>query len=127
MIEIEVPIYALFAVFEGKKTVSGGEVHEVPGVATIQLAPSRVERRYSPDYGVQAHVLPHLPILIEFAKVGKDVAIGVFSAWLYDRLKSGSRGKLTPTIRINQKTIEITTPEDIVKICEESIEIDRKG
>jgi len=128
MIEIEIPVYALFAVFEAKKTLSGGEVHEVPGVATIQLASSRVETSdWNSNYwGAYAVVSPHIPILIEFAKVGKDVAIGVFAAWLYDKLKDASRDKRTPTLRVNNEVIEVTTPEAIVKICRESIETSEK-
>jgi|HubBroStandDraft_6_1064221.scaffolds.fasta_scaffold2018340_1 hypothetical protein len=124
MIEIEIPISKLFSVFSEFKQISSDTVYEVPGGATIRLAKNRAETRDSNHLYWAAVPQHYLPIAIEFAKAGKDIAIGVFAAWLYDKLK-GRASEATTTIRVNRKTIEVT-PEAIARICEESIEIDQK-
>lgn len=55
--------------------------------------------------------------------VAKDVGVGIVSAWLYDKFKSGR----SPTIRINRREIEVEN-DKIARIIDECItESDRKG
>lgn len=117
-IVIECTPKAMFALFDSK-TISPGMRREVPGGATIQLGQMPMEKRGLPS--IQATLVP---ILIEFGKVGKDVAIGVFSAWLYDKLKG--KGEERKFMRVNRVMVEVT-PEAITKVLTESIEIEGRA
>jgi len=107
----------MLALFESK-TISTGMSREAPGGATIQLGQMPMEKRGLPS--IEATLVP---ILIEFGKVGKDVAIGIFSAWLYDKLK----GKVEERkfVRVNRVMVEVT-PEAITKVLTESIAVEER-
>lgn len=116
-IVIECTPKAMFALFDSK-TISTGMSREVPGGATIQLGDMPMQKRDLPS--IQATLVP---ILVEFGKLGKDVAVGVFAAWLYDKLKSVGEGR--KFIRLNRVMVEVT-PEAITKVLKESIEIEER-
>lgn len=109
IIEIEGSPKVLFELFEAHKT-SSGMSREVPGGASIRYLPSsHIEHR-----GLGAAAGPVFNLLL----TGKDIAVGVLSAWLYDRLKKSN----VRTIRIERQIIELT-PEGIQRAIRESIEI----
>lgn len=118
-IVVECSPKAMYALFDSK-TISTGMKREAPGGATIQLLEMPMEKR-DRQY-IQA--LAFVPILVEFAKVGKDVAVGVFSAWLYDKLKGKSEER--KFIRVNRVMVEVT-PEAITKVLTESIEVEERS
>ncbi len=103
----------LFALFDSK-TLSPSMRREVPGGATIRLGDLPMQKRDLPS--IQAALVP---ILVEFGKLGKDVAVGVFSAWLYDKLKG--KGEERKLIRVNRVMVAIT-PGAITKVLTELIE-----
>lgn len=111
MVEIEFPIYALTGLFESTKIPTGTR-REVPGSAIIELGPMPVEQRDN-RFAYDA-----APILTMFVHIGSDVAVGLFTAWLYDKLKTAKVRR----IKINRRSIEVT-PEGILKAVEESIEV----
>jgi hypothetical protein len=103
----------MVALFDSK-TISTGMSREAPGGATIRLG-AMMEKRGVPS--IQAYLFP---ILID---LGREVAIAVFSAWLYDRLKGKSEER--KFIRVNRVMVEVT-PEAITKVLTESIEIEER-
>jgi hypothetical protein len=52
------------------------------------------------------------------------VAVGVFAAWLYDKLKGN--GEERKFIRVNRVMVEVT-PEAITKVLTESIEVEEQN
>ncbi len=115
-IVIECTLKAIFALFDSA-SISSGMSREVPGGATIQLGQMPMEKRDLPS--IQATLIP---ILVE---VGKDVAVGVFAAWLYDKLKGEGEGEGRKFLRVNRVMVEVT-PEAITKVLTESIEIEER-
>jgi hypothetical protein len=119
-IEIEVPLRTFTNLFES----DGYQSREVPGGATIRRL-----RVAAPPIGTGQTLKSHrttdaeplIPIMVE---VGREVVIGLFVAWLYDKLK-GNDGSRRKTIRINRVEVECT-PETITRVIQESIEIDER-
>ena len=113
VIEIEGSPKVLFELFEAHK-ISTGMTREVPGDASIRYLPhTQEEHRGLGALG---------PVFSLLLSTGKDIAVGVLSAWLYDRLnKSNVR-----TVRINRQITELT-PEGIQRAIQESIEITEKS
>ena len=115
-IVLEVSPIAIFKLFEAKK-VSTGDTYEAPGGATLKTIPSPwVERRSGQIYAAVCET-----ILVTFAG---GVAINLFSAWLYDKLKD--QPPPMRTLKINRTEVEIT-PEGIMRAIKESIEIEEKN
>jgi len=116
-IELGVSPRALFDLFDSHQ-VSPGMSREVPGVGTIKLG-VMMERRDLPPIQATAFV----PIVLAF---GSTVATGVTIKLLADFLTAKLRGqdKARRMMTINKKLVEVTTPEAMVKIFEETIEID---
>ena len=116
-IELGVSPRALFDLFDSKQ-VSSGMSREVPGVGTIELG-VMMERRDPPSIQATAFV----PIILA---VGSKVATGVTIKLLADFLTAKLKGqdKARRMMTINKKLVEVTTPEAMVKILEETIEID---
>lgn len=112
-VEIEIPPSALRDVFESDD-ISVGMTKQLPGEATIRLLPGEVQHR-SMAYDAA-------PIFTALLNIGKDVSVGIISAWLYDRLK---RSKVR-RFRVNRRFVEEITPESIRKSLEESIEQDEQ-
>src|SRR5438309_10794286 len=65
-----------FELFAPAKTVGEGATAEVPGKATIAL---------SSWFGAKAFGAQEVLNLV--LECGKDVSIGIFASWLYDKLK----------------------------------------
>ena len=112
-IEIECSPESLFKVFEASSVTNGTTKH-IPGGGAIQLGRGKLEKRVRPGWTADA-----APLVTLALTVGKDVAIGVLAAWLYDKLK----GNKLRTLRINRAQVEIS-PEGITKAISESIEVD---
>jgi hypothetical protein len=74
--------------------------------------------------GLTLDALPMATVLVSFAN---GVAVNVFSAWLYDKLKSDkvSQHMGITKIRVDRKEVEITS-EAITRIVTESIEVEVK-
>jgi hypothetical protein len=118
-IKLGVSPRALFALFDSKE-VSSGMSREVPGGATIQLG-VMMETRDLPSIQATAFV----PILVTIGSVaGSGVAINLFSSWLYDKVKGNDKARRM--ITINKKLVEVTAPEALVKIFEETIKIEER-
>jgi hypothetical protein len=116
-IELGVSPRALFALFDSTQ-VSSGMSREVLGVGTIKLGVT-IERRTDPSIQATAFV----PIVLAF---GSTVVTGVTIKLLADFLTAKLKGqdKERRMMTINRKLVEVTTPEAIVKILEETIDID---
>ena len=116
-IELGVSHQALFELFDSRQ-VSSGMSREVPGVGTIKLG-LMMERRDVPSIQATAFV----PIILTF---GSTVATGVTIKLLADFLTAKLKGqdKARRMMTINRKLVEMTTPEAMVKILEETIKID---
>jgi hypothetical protein len=117
---LEVPQFALFKVFESN-SIEEGMAREAPGGARVELGRMPMGKRWG---GLTHDALPMAAVLLSF---GRDVAVGLFAAWLYDKLKSDKAGKQmgVTKIRINRQEVEIT-PEAITRVITESIEIGEK-
>lgn len=115
-IELGVSPRALFALFD-RTQVSPGMSREVLGVGTIKLG-VMIERRTDPSIQATAFV----PIVLAF---GSQVVTGVTIKLLADFLTAKLKGqdKERRMMTINRKLVEVTTPEAIVKILEETIDI----
>ena len=105
------PQSALFEVFESNR-IEEGMTHDAPGGARLELGRMPMEKRHVPGFEAPATVL---------VTFGATVAMNLFSAWLYDRLKSGR----VTRIRINRTEVEVT-PEAITRVIIESIDIEQK-
>src|ERR1017187_3086389 len=122
-IELGVSPQALFALFDSKQ-VSAGMSRAVAEGATIQLGVI-MERRDLPSIQATAFV----PILLT---IGTGVVSGVTVKLLCDFLAEKLKGedKARRMMTINRKLVEVTTPEAMMKILTETIEIEldeRKG
>ncbi len=116
-IELGVSPRALSALFDSKQ-ISTGMIREIPGGATIQLG-AMMERRDLPS--IQATAF--LPILVTISSnVASGVAIALISKFLTEKIKA--KDKERRMITINKKLVEVTTPEALVKIFEETIKIE---
>ena len=117
-IVLEVSAVVVFRLFETKKKISLGDTHEAPGGAILRTVPSdRMERR---NWNWHIYATAFDTVLVKFAG---EIALGLFVAWLYDKLKD-----VEPPIRklkINRSEVEIT-PEGITRAIKESIEIEEK-
>jgi len=93
---------------------------EIPGGAVIRLG-VMMERRDPPTIQATAFV----PILLAF---GSTVVTGVTIKLLADFLieKVNGEDKARQMITVNRRLIEVTTPEAMVKILEETIEINAR-
>jgi hypothetical protein len=116
-IELGVSPRALTQLFDSKQ-VSSGMSLEVPSVGTIKFV-VMMERRDLPSVQATAFV----PILLT---IGTAVVSGVTVKLLADFLTAKLKGqdKERRMMTINKKLVEVTTPEAMVKILEETIEID---
>jgi hypothetical protein len=114
-IELGVSPRALFDLFDSKQ-VSAGMSREVPGGATIELGEMLMQKR---DLPIEATAF--VPILVT---IGSGVAINLFASWLYDKLKGEDKARRMMTI--NRKVVEVTTPDAMVKILTEEIQIDER-
>jgi hypothetical protein len=108
---LEVPQFALFKVFESN-SIEQGMTHDAPGGARLELGRMPMEKRHVPGLESLATVL---------VSFGAGVAVNLFSAWLYDKLKSGR----VTRIRIDRTEVEVT-PEAITRVITESIDIEQK-
>jgi uncharacterized protein YbjT (DUF2867 family) len=116
-VELGVPPRALFALFDSKE-VSSGMSREVPGGATIQLGTIMERRDFS---SIQATAF--VPILLTFGStVVSAVAVKLIADFLTEKLKG--QGKARRMMTINRRLVEVTTSEAIVKMLEETIEIE---
>lgn len=115
LIEIECSPESLFKMFDSS-TVTQDTTKQVPGGGTIRLGSGKLEKRFRPGWTTDA-----APLVTIALTVGKDVAIGLLVAWLYDKLK----GNEIRTLRINRVQIEIS-PEAITKVISESIEVEEE-
>ena len=120
MILIEIPQSALFLLFDSK-TTKQGTTGEAPGGVRLELGQMPMEKRS----GLTLDALPMATVLVSFAS---GVAVNLFSAWLYEKLKSDkvSQDMGITKIRVERKEVEIT-PEAITRIMTESIEAEVKG
>jgi hypothetical protein len=109
-LEIEVPLPCVCDVFE-TNTITEGMSKDVPGGGTIRLRPMPVQKR--------AMTQDASPYFVIAASVASTVGLGVFSNWLYDRLKGRPRVR---HIRINRRTVEVT-PDGIRRAVAETVEI----
>lgn len=112
MFEIEFPMSATTDIF-GSTTISTSMTKQAPGGATIELRAMPMQKRHLPQ-----EAEPLFRMAVSF---GRDVAVGVFASWLYDKLK---RAK-TRHVRINRRTVEIT-PDGLYRALEQTIEIENK-
>lgn len=110
--ELEITLMVLFDLFE-TQSYSAGMTKVVPGGATITAGAMPMQKRH-----LTLDAAPLLTIVIEF---GRDVAVGVFASWLYDKLKRAKRTR----VRINRRIVEVSE-DAILKVVEETIEIERK-
>ena len=122
-IELGVSPQALFALFDSKQ-VSAGMSRAVAEGATIQLGVI-MERRDLPSIQATAFV----PILLTIGTgVVSGVTVKLLSDFLAEKLKGEDKARRMMTI--NRKLVEVTTPEAMMKILTETIEIEldeRKG
>lgn len=98
-------------------TISPGMTYEAPGGVTLELGQMFEKRGGLPDIQATAFI----PVL---ATVGSTVALGLFTNWLYDRLKGD--GKTRRMVSINRTIVEVT-PEAITKVLKESIHIEERN
>jgi hypothetical protein len=115
-IEIECSVESLFKVFESR-TVSSGASRQVPGGGRVSVLNGGVETRHIPGYTTDA-----APLITFALSIGKDIAVGLLSAWLYDVLK----GNRIRTLRINREKVEISVEsitQTVTKVIAESTEI----
>jgi hypothetical protein len=119
MIFIEVPQSALFLLFDSN-SIAQGMTREAPGGARLELGRMPMEKRG----GLTLDTLPMVTMLVSFAG---GVAVNVFSAWLYEKLKSDKMSQHVgiTKIRIDRKEVAIN-PEAITRIVTESIEVEIK-
>lgn len=119
MISIEVPQSALSLLFD-----SGQGTTEAPGGVKLELGRAPVEKRS----GLTWDAFPTAQVLVSASSFARDVVIGVFSAWLYDKLKSDkvSQHMGITKIRVNREVVEIT-PEAIPRAVRECVEIEIKA
>jgi len=116
-VELGVSPRALFDLFDSEH-VSSVMSREVPGVGTIKLG-LMIERRDLPSIQAAAFV----PIVLAFGStVATGVAIKLLADFLTAKLKAQDKARRMMTI--NSKLVEITTPEAMVKILEETIQVD---
>lgn len=113
-LEIDFPISAITDVFESDR-LPKGMTREAPGGATMELRAVP-----TPEQPPQL-AYDYAPIFTVAVNLGRDVAVGVFASWLYDKLKAASVRR----IKINRRTVE-ATPEGILKAIEESIELEER-
>ena len=122
-IELGVSPQALFALFDSKQ-VSAGMSRAVAEGATIQLGVI-MERRDLPSIQATAFV----PILLTIGTgVVSGVTVKLLSDFLAEKLKGEDKARRMMTM--NRKLVEVTTPEAMMKILTETIEIEldeRKG
>lgn len=85
--------------------------NDLPEGVSKQTIPSKTQR----DIG-------HEPIAIGIFYFANSVAINLFSAWLYDKIKDKPHTK----IKINRKEVSIDESE-ITKIITEKIEIEQRS
>jgi hypothetical protein len=119
-IEIEVPLRIYPNLFDSN-TISPTMSREAPGGATLRLRESP-PRKVDPKRSSRGHYTtdaePSVTFLVSF---GSGVALHLFSSWLYDKLKSDPEKR---KIRINRTWTEVTTPDAITNVIQESIEIE---
>lgn len=112
-IEIEGSPRILFELLETNKVGDGDSV-ELPGGANIRyVSSSWIEKR---SLGTSA-----APVFRFILSQLDGIAIGIVSAWLYDKLK----GTDVRAIRIERRTVELTR-DGIQRAIEESLEITKK-
>jgi len=114
VIEIDFPIAAITGVFESN-SLPKGKTREAPGDAMMELRAVPMPEQ-PPQLAFDAE--PIFKVMVSF---GRDIAVSVFAAWLYDRLKTAKVRR----IKINRRTAEVT-PEGILKAIEESIEVEEQ-
>ena len=90
-------------------TLKAGSIVEVPGGTKVQ---------FQSMYGRKAFGVPET---LEFiVDASKTIDIGLFAAWLYDKVKDRPVEKLT----IRRREITEITEDNIRRVLEEEIEID---
>jgi hypothetical protein len=105
--ELQIPPKALLEVFEAE-SVSTGTTQVAPGSVTLTLG------------GLEKHSYDSLPLVTVIVTLGADVAINLFSSWLYEKLKRANARH----IRIQGVEIEVTG-EGITQAIIAAIEIER--
>lgn len=103
--------------------MSSGMTKEIPGGASIRLGRMGMETKSLPQ-DTYTHIYAYatlIPIELRWAgEVVSQVAIGLATSWLYDKLKGGD-GKGHRMIRIRREMIEVT-PENLTRVLRESVE-----
>lgn len=112
-IEIEGSPRILFELLETNKIGNGNSI-ELPGGANIRYVSSPWIEKRSLDTSTA-------PVFHFILSQLDGIAIGIVSAWLYDKLK----GADVRTIRIERRTVELTR-DGIHQAIEESLEITKK-
>jgi hypothetical protein len=112
ILAIEFSPKVLTELFEADR-FSTGMTKEAPGGVTIQLRPLPIQRR-----GLAMDSIPMLSIAIT---ARTNIALSLFSNWLYDKLK----GSKVRTIRVHRRTVEVT-PDGIYKVIEESMQVEER-
>ena len=106
-VELQIPPKALLEVFEAE-SVSTGTTQVAPGSVTLTLG------------GLEKHSYDSLPLVTVIVTLGADVAINLFSSWLYEKLKRANARQ----IRIQGVEIEVTG-EGITQAIVAAIELER--
>ena len=83
----------------------------VPGNVVITLGNLPLETRAYPQ------VSQLISVAVDF---GKDIAVGLFASWLYDKL----RDRKVTHIHVERSEIQVTK-EGITKLISESLEIEK--
>jgi hypothetical protein len=116
-LEIEFSINVICDVFESR-TIAVGMKREAPGGATLTILPGDIQTRSLPPT-MAYDALPFSAVLVEFAKDSREIAVGLFVNWLFQKLTS-QKGQ-QKRVRINRKWVEISK-DGLVKAITESIE-----
>lgn len=114
MIVLECSPDALPRLFE-TMSIYPGVNREVPGGAVIRIGEFRLQRRNLP--AIDASLIPI------FVKIGTEVIIAVFAAWLYDKLKGDRKGRTM--CLINREVVEVNL-EAITRVLVGLMEIEVK-
>lgn len=102
------PIDSVFSLFDSG-TISTGMEKVAPGGVKMKLLPMPLEKR---DAGEAARLFAIL------LSISGEVAIGLFTNWLFEKLRSSKR----PSVKINRRMVESITKDGIQRVIEEEIE-----
>ena len=96
-----------------------GDIHLIKGMLCVDChrngADHMMVRGYEGEFEVKAFDVP--AVLKVVVQLGREVAVGLFATWLYDKLKGGRARRL----RVDRMQVEITEGE-IKRVLLERIE-----